>query len=89
MTRNSTKTAPALTVAEIQARGRALQQRFRDAGIPQYTRWLIDQYPSLGTDTDTMNRMRQLFNGAGARRDQSLLEKCEALADRFMTNKAA
>ena len=89
MTRNSSKATPTLTVAEIQARGRALQQRFRDAGIPQYTRWLIDHYPSLGTDMGAMHRMRQLFNGAGARKDQQLLEKCEALADRYLTKNAA
>jgi hypothetical protein len=80
--------APTST-AEIQRRGRALQERFRIAGIPQYTRWLIDHEPGLGTEVDTMVRMRYLFNGQGARRDADLLVKCEGLAERHLPKAAA
>lgn len=89
MARTKAKSVQLLSTADIQQRGRALQERFRSAGIPQYARWMIDHYPSLGTDVEVMHRMRQLFNGAGARRDTELLIKCEALADRFLPQQAA
>lgn len=85
----ATKAIQHVTAADIQLRGRALQQRFRDAGIPQYTRWLIDHYPALGTDVKTLNRMRQLFNGQGSRSDVELLTRCESLADRYLPQQAA
>lgn len=71
-------------VSDVQDRGRELQHRFRVAGIPQYTRWLIDHDPALGSDVKPMVRMRLLFNGKGSMTDVELLEKCEALADKHL-----
>lgn len=77
-----------LTTQEIQERGRALQHRFRVAGFPHYTRWIVDRDPSLVGDGSIQSRIQKLFNGQGSKTDAVLLEKCEALANRFLANAA-
>lgn len=81
--------SPSLPTADIQARGRSLQKRFRDAGIPQYTRWMIERRPKMGEDFTVIDRMRKVFNGEGARRDTALLILCEEIADLYLPKQAA
>lgn len=69
------------TYAEVQERGRALQHRFRVAGIPQYTRWFVDHYPRWKGDATRMERIRLVFNGQGSMADADLLVKCEVIAN--------
>lgn len=89
MARTTVKQAPQLTSAEIKRRGLDLLERFRSAGEPQYTVWLIRKDPSIVKDINAMHRIRQLFNGAGAKKDAALLIKCEGLADQFLPQQAA
>lgn len=68
-----------VTNADVQRRGRDLQQKFRIAGIPQYTRWFAEVDPVLRADTESLGRIRRMFNGEGTKKDLALLEKCELL----------
>lgn len=78
-----------VTPADIQSRGRALQHRFRVAGIPQYTRWFADVDPKLKGDAARINRIRMLLNGQGSTNDLELLQKCEVLVELHLNSKAA
>lgn len=89
MTTSKTKEAKTITSADIQDRGRSLQHRFRVAGIPHYTRWLVDKDPKLEGDGPIQYRIQRLFNGRGSVDDLELLKKCEAIADRFLGRQAA
>jgi hypothetical protein len=81
--------ARTVSKSDIQHRGRALQHRFRMAGIPQYTRWFADVSPGMKGDATAMHRIRLLFNGQGSMDDLALLEKCEVLAALHLNSKAA
>jgi hypothetical protein len=74
----------AVSVVEVQERGRALQRRFRLADIPHYTRWFVDKEPKWNGDGSVRSRIRAIFNGKGSTGDIELVEKCEALADRCL-----
>lgn len=86
MTRSAQPRPKPLRVSDVEDRGRALQHRFRVAGFPQYTRWLVEHEPKWMGDGSLIARVRSLFNGRGSMGDVELLEKCEALADRFLDN---
>lgn len=73
-----------LTTGDVQERGRALQHRFRVAGLPQYTRWYQEQDGKLVGDASRIQRINVLFNGRGSMQDVELLEYCEALADQHL-----
>lgn len=88
MTKSKKEEAANVTTQEVQQRGRALQHRFRVAGFPQYTRWFVERDPSLIGDGSIQSRIQKLFNGQGSKSDAVLLEKCEALANRFLANAA-
>lgn len=79
MTQSTIRSRARVTNADVQERGRVLQHTFRVAGIPQYTRWFVEQEPKWNGDASLINRIRRLFNGEGSREDLPLLEKCEVL----------
>lgn len=85
----TTQTAEAITLADIQARGRELQRRFRNAGIPQYTRWMAEHNSTIKAEPSIAGRVRKLFNGDGSRRDVPLLILCEEMADKHLPQQAA